>query len=412
MRLRRLQIILFVIILNSLTSICELLSSSPLSGRIPNGRTRISKPLEFGTEISIAAVGDIMLGSWVIPVLEQYGASYPFQKTSQYFKVADVAIGNLEAPFADTGEVFEKKFNFKVPPKYAYGVREGGIEVVTLANNHIMDYGEPGLATTIQTLDRLGIKHSGAGLNMFEAHQPVVVEVRGKKVAFFGYSMTFPSEFYATYDSSGTAYPDSEFMQCALTYWEDLVDFSVVSFHWSAEKLESPKDYQIHFAHLAIDSGADLVLGHHPHVLQGIEIYKNRLIAYSLGNFAFGSYSNYAVDSIILKIYLEDGGLYSAQCIPINVDNREVEFQPQVVDGKRKEKIISKLQELSLPLNNRQNIISDSGLIFGDWASFYDGWLLDVAVRSFWNIAFSIDLFENNKFAAQSLAENLLDSTH
>ena len=323
-------------------------------------------------EISITAVGDVMLGSWVTPVLAQRGAVYPFEASLPYLQSADFTIANLEAPFTREGEPFEKKFNFKVPPEYARGLKDAGIDVVTLANNHILDYGAIGLVSTMATLDTFGIKYSGAGRNWREAHQPTVVEIRGKRIAFFGYSTTFPTEFYAHGDSAGTAYPEAEAMQSALREWDERADFVVASFHWSAEKLEIPKAYQIELAHLAIDSGADLVLGHHPHVLQGIEKYRSRLIAYSLGNFAFGSYSSYAVDSIILKVYLNQDGLFYARCIPINVNNSEVEFQPQILDGPGKQAVIAKLQKLSLDLNAGQNLLSDSGLIFGDWGQFYD----------------------------------------
>jgi len=351
-----------------------------------------ARSIKSNPGISLAAVGDVMLGSWVIPVLAEHGADYPFKKTYRYLETADVAIANLEAPFTEDTVAFEKKFNFKVPPKYARGLLSGGFDVVTLANNHIMDFGEGGLLSTIQTLDRIGIKHCGAGQDLHEAHQPAVIESNGKKIAFFGYSMTFPTEFYARKDSSGTAYPEPELMQHALEVWENFVDFTVVSFHWSAEKRDTPKDYQTYFAHLAIDSGADLILGHHPHVLQGIELYKNRLIAYSLGNFAFGSYSKNAVDSIILKAYLNDDGLQYAQCIPINVDNREIEFQPALLNGKRKEAVLSNLSKLSLDLNNGRNILDDSGIILGDWADFHGDWLLNIVVSSFWNSTSTEDI--------------------
>jgi poly-gamma-glutamate synthesis protein (capsule biosynthesis protein) len=161
-------------------------------------------------------------------------------------------------------------------------------------------------------------------------------------------------------------------MAANLSEWDQKVDYIVASFHWSAEKLEIPKDYQIFMAHLAIDSGADLVLGHHPHVLQGLELYKNKLIAYSLGNFAFGSYSSYAADSIILKVNLNSEGLFYAHCLPLNVNNSEIEFQPQVLEGARKEAVIAKLKKLSADLNGGRNIIEDSGLIFGSWSTLHD----------------------------------------
>ncbi len=347
------------------------LSSALVAQNTANWRQEKS-PIE--KEISIVAVGDLMLGSWVTPLLVEQGADYPFQATRGYLQSADVAIANLEAPFTLNGEPFEKKYNFKVPPRFAGALLKNGINLVNLANNHMLDYGLTGLLSTLNTLREAGIHYSGAGMNHKAAHRPALVSVRGVKIAFFGYSMTYPTEFYAKADSGGTAYPEPDFMSAMISTWKDSVDFVVASFHWGAEKRQTPKEYQIHFAHLAIDSGADLVIGHHPHVLQGLEIYKNRLIAYSLGNYAFGSYSQYSTDSIILKIYLREEGLYTAQCIPLNVDNRVVEFQPTPATGKQHAAIIDTLQNLSTALNSDKNIIADSGIIFGDWASFYDKW--------------------------------------
>lgn len=338
--------------------------------------------VDLDTNVSIVGVGDLMLGSWVTPILQREDVSYPFRGTSHYLRSGDVTIANLEAPFTTGGEPFEKKYNFKVPPELANGLKPAGISLVTLANNHIMDYGETGLLSTLETLEQLQIKYCGAGRTLAEANQPAIVQMRDKQIAFFGYSMTFPTEFYASDTTSGAAYPEPELLQQTLEAWEKHVDYTVVSFHWSAEKLEIPKDYQVHFAHLAIDSGADLVLGHHPHVLQGLEIYKNRLIAYSLGNYVFGSYSDYARDSVILKAYLNEDGLFYAYCIPINVYNAEIEFQPKVLEGQIAKEVIHKLQRLSADLNSGRNIISDSGLIFGDWASFYNDWLLTVTLTT------------------------------
>jgi poly-gamma-glutamate synthesis protein (capsule biosynthesis protein) len=341
-------------------------------------------------ELSVIGVGDVMLGSWVTPILSDQGIDYPFEKTARYIQSATFSIANLEAPFTTGGEPFEKRFNFKVPPAHSAGLRNAGFDVVTLANNHTLDYGETGLRSTIGTLKEIGLEHCGAGLNLEEAHRPAVLHSGGKKVAFFGYSMTFPKEFYAKPDSAGTAYPEPELMAANLQAWRDSVDFVVVSFHWGAEKSETPKDYQIFFAHMAIDNGADLVLGHHPHVLQGLEIYKNRLIAYSLGNFAFGSYSKYATESIVLKVYLNQEGLFYARCLPINVDNREVEFQPVVVDGERGQQIISKLRKLSVPLNDR-DIIDPSGMVWGTWHSFYNTWLIDKVIQGYSPALSSLD---------------------
>lgn len=321
--------------------------------------------------VSIAAVGDIMLGNHTIYYIEKYGADYPFDSTRQLLSQSDIAFGNLEAPFARTGTKFEKTFNFKVPPEYVSGLIRSGIDVVTLANNHILDYGIEGLKNTLIVLDSLGLAHCGAGLNRDQANEPAIIDRNGLRVAFLGYSLTFPEEFWATRSRGGTAYPTETNMRASIQHCDSIADFTVVTFHWGAEGKNFPKDYQKEYAHLAIDLGADLVLGHHPHVLQGLEIYKNRLIAYSLGNFTFSSYSRRATESMILKVYLVDEGLFFAKIIPVSVDNYEISFQPRVVTGKRAETIIANLKTYSEPLN-LTSIIDDDGYIWGRKLSEHD----------------------------------------
>lgn len=331
--------------------------------------------------VSIAAVGDIMVGNHTSYYIQKYGADYPFDSTRQLLSQTDIAFGNLEAPFTRTGTKFEKTFNFKVPPEYVSGVIGSGIDVVTLANNHILDYGIEGLKSTLSVLDSLGMAHCGAGLNLDQANEPAIVERNGLRVAFLGYSLTFPEEFWATKSRGGTSYPTETNMRASIQHCDSIADFTVVTFHWGAEGKNFPKDYQKEYAHLAIDLGADLVLGHHPHVLQGLEIYKNRLIAYSLGNFTFSSYSRRATESMILKVYLVDEGLFFAKIIPVSVDNYEISFQPRVVTGKRAKTIIDNLKAYSAPLNPT-SIIDDDGYIWGRKLTDHDSLVAETTSKS------------------------------
>ncbi len=322
-------------------------------------------PLEarkFSTAISIAAVGDIMLANYTSQYMQTHGLNYPFDSTRSILAGADIAFGNLEAPFTHTGTKFEKTFNFKVPPEFAPSLIHAGFDVVTLANNHILDYGVEGLKNTLQVLDSIGLAYCGAGLSLEQAQRPAILERKGYRVAFLGYSLTFPEEFWATRTSAGTNYPRN--LPANIAHADSLSDLIVVTFHWGAEGSNYPKDYQKHFAHLAIDCGADLVIGHHPHVLQGLEIYKNRLIAYSLGNFSFSSYSRRSTESMILKVHLTKKGLLFAKIIPVSVDNYEVAFQPRVLKGRRANVILEHLKEFSQPLNST-GIIDDRGYIWG-----------------------------------------------
>lgn len=320
-------------------------------------------PLEKMDLIAITAVGDIMTGSHVTRFLDAHGNGYPFDSTRHVLNKRGMTIGNLEAPYGTSGVKFDKKFNFMIHPRYSSGLKSAGLDVVTLANNHMMDYGEEALRSTLQTLDSLGIAYSGAGVDLDHARMPSVLEQDSVTVAFLGCSMTYPAEFWAGKERAGTWYPTERSLVDQIRLCEEIADYTVVSFHWGQERRDSPKDYQTHFAHLAIDTGADLVLGHHPHVLQGVEIYKNRLIIYSLGNFAFGSYSYSARESIILRVYLWGRGLLFARVFPISVNNHEVLFQPRLLRGTRADSLIDYLNQISMPLNGGVGPVSDNGII-------------------------------------------------
>jgi poly-gamma-glutamate synthesis protein (capsule biosynthesis protein) len=330
--------------------------------------------------ISIAAVGDIMLGDHTLHFIKKYGADYPFDSTRKMLSETDIAFGNLEAPFTRTGTKFEKTFNFKVPPEHVSGLIGSGIDVVTLANNHMLDYGIEGLKNTLAILDSFSFAHCGAGMNLDQANKPAIIERNGLRVAFLGYSLTFPEEFWATKSHGGTSYPTEKNMRASIQHCDSIADFTVVTFHWGAEGKNLPKDYQKEYAHLAIDLGADLVLGHHPHVLQGLEIYKNRLIAYSLGNFTFSSYSRRAAESMILKVYLVAEGLFFAKIIPVSVDNYEISFQPKILKGKRAQTVIDNLKIYSEPLN-RTTIIDDDGYIWGSKLAIEDSLFFATGIK-------------------------------
>ena len=307
----------------------------------------------FADGIVITAVGDIMLAGQGSRTLTARGFDHAFAGTASELRKGDILVGNLEAPITTGGTEFSgKKFRFKTRPEAADALSRAGFTVLTLANNHIMDFGAEGLAGTLSNLDRAKIQHTGAGTTLDEARREALVTVKGKRVAFLAYSLTYPAEFFA-----GVRHPGTAQGVAALVY-DDIVrarktsDYVVVSFHWGAELAGMPKPYQQKAAHAAIDAGADLVLGHHPHVLQGIEQYRGKTILYSLGNFAFGSMSRSADRSMIARISL-GGAEQTVEVVPINVFNSEVRFRPTVLTGKRGDEVIDRLNLLSERFNIR-----------------------------------------------------------
>ncbi len=310
-------------------------------------------PRVTAREIVVNAVGDIMLAGIGSSAYTRLGYDYPFASLANELKTGDITVGNLEAPLTIRGKEFiDKKFRFRVNPAAAKALKNAGFSVLTLANNHMMDYGEAGLEDTLRYLDKTGIMHTGAGKNLDSARIPAVMQIGSKTIAFLAYSRTLPTQFYAGRDRAGTAPGvDSQYEE-DISKAKAVADYVIVSFHWGAEKAANPRPYQIAVAHRAIDAGADVVIGHHPHVLQGIERYKNGIIFYSLGNFAFGSMSRSSDVSAIARVTLEDG-IKELEVIPLNVCNREIHFKPKVLYGKRALDVIQRLNQLSKPFGTR-----------------------------------------------------------
>ncbi len=307
----------------------------------------VSAPCVLAREIVINAVGDIMLAGSGVSTYKKQGYDYPFAATRAELKKGDIAIANLESPITRNGKVFmTKRFHYQSAPQTARALKNAGFSVVTLANNHMMDFGAPALAETRKYLGDAGIACTGGGDTLAAARRPAVMTVNGRKIAFLAYSMTFPDAFYAAVGRPGTAPGVARYVREDIVLARKSADYVVVSFHWGSENMNTPKPYQVAAAHHAIDAGADLVLGNHPHVLQGIEHYKRGVIFYSLGNFAFGTLSRTARRSVIARIFLE-GGVKGVELIPLNVLNRDAHYQPKVLTGKEGKEVIDHLARLS-----------------------------------------------------------------
>ncbi len=309
--------------------------------------------------VVLHAVGDIMLAGSGTATFVRAGYDYPFAATARELRSADIALGNLEAPLTVRGQEFkDKRFRFRASPKAAAALKKAGFSVVTLANNHIMDFGETGLLDTIRHLDREQVRCAGAGNSLAMARRPAVVERNGAKVAFLAYSLTQPLEFFAAESGAGTAPGYSRYFREDIVRAKSSADYVVVSFHWGGEGLSAPRQYQIEAARRAIDAGADVIIGHHPHVLQGIERYGRGVIFYSLGNFAFGSMSRHAASSVMARITLH-GGVREVEVLPLNVLNAEVRFQPAIMKGARGKKVVADLNALSRQRKTR--IVAEGG---------------------------------------------------
>lgn len=314
--------------------------------------------------IKIAFVGDIFLGNWAVESLDKEGYDYPFRGCKRIFESVNLVVGNLESPITQSEEPYlEKQFLLKSPRGIANALYHANIRAVTLANNHILDFGINAMQETFLLLKKNHIQYFGAGMNKAEALKEAPFYFDGITFAFVGFSATFPEEFWATDSTVGTAFPYDDDVKRTVERLSKLYDVTIVNFHWGAEKMEYPKDYQVDLARLAIDSGADIVIGHHPHVVQGIELYRNKPIFYSLGNFAFASYSESAKVALMVISKFRGANLQSVRAIPLNVYNVEVEFQPMPFDKINAIEHLEHLREISLSLNNNIDILNSDGAI-------------------------------------------------
>lgn len=268
---------------------------------------------------------------------EANGHDYFFKNVKSILEEDDVTFANLEGTFTTSNDRQDKQYAFKGDPDYTEILTDGSVEVVTLANNHSGDYGEQGLADTETALEE-------AGIDYCIGDTITVKEVNGVKIAFIGIFVN-----YGTDDSENQLRSDIENVK------KQGAELIITAFHWGSEKATQPDETQQSLAHIAIDCGADLVVGHHPHVLQGIEKYNGKYIAYSLGNFCFGGNSNPSdMDTMIFRQTFTISGDGAAEdddvtVIPCSIssDQGYNNYQPTPAEGEAAASIIARLNEYS-----------------------------------------------------------------
>ena len=223
----------------------------------------------------------------------------------------------------------------------------------------MLDYGPDELIFTRSLLQKQGLSPFGAGKDSNEARQPTLLTRNGVRFGFLGYGVAHSRAVYAQGSRAGIAPIIMDDIRKDILALRSQVDVLIVSLHWGIEYDKTPSRKQREEAHQIIDWGADLILGHHPHVMQGIEIYKNKVIAYSLGNFIFDQKGTGTDRSFVLTCRFRDKALYSAEIIPL--DRVQLYF-PNIADGKSKESILQDLRNISLPLNSNPRELVRIGL--------------------------------------------------
>ena len=244
--------------------------------------------------VHLLFAGDILLSSHVTTAYDKAGGINGVLDEGYLGEIsgADIFMANQEFPFSDRGSAApDKQFTFRLSPSRVSMMNEIGVDMVTLANNHSLDYGTDALVDTCTALDGAGIRYVGAGPDMNRARQLETMEVNGKTIGFLGASRVYPdANWVANSKKPGmvSGYDPTILLE-EVKKARESCDYVVVYVHWGVERDEKPQEYQRVLGKKIIDAGADLVIGSHPHVLQGIEYYNGKPICYSLGNFIFGS---------------------------------------------------------------------------------------------------------------------------
>lgn len=322
-------------------TISENLEASP-------AKTPTTANVVSNVSIIITNVGDCTLGSdptfgypdTLPAVLKSHNNdySYFFKNVSDIFKKSDLTIANLETTFTTASDKAEKAYTFKGDPQMAKALALGGINAVNLSNNHIYDFKQQGFNDTIAALKNQNI-------NYFGEKNIWITEVKGVKFGFLG---------YIGWSSSADFLSKLKDDILKLKAQNCIV---IINFHWGVENAYFPNQTQKDIAHAAIDNGADLIIGHHPHVIEGIEVYKNRAIFYSLGNFCFGGNQNPADKNTFIaqtQFNVTQGKITSIceRVIPCRISSVTTSnnYCPTPLEGDKKNSLLVKINELSLSL--------------------------------------------------------------
>lgn len=312
--------------------------------------TTTPEPTAEPVSITVSMVGDCTLGTDVnFDQSTSFDAFYQmkndpgyfFQNVKDIFTADDLTVANMEGTLTTSNDRQQKTFAFKGNPSYTEILTRGGVEATNLANNHSHDYGDQSYEDTIQYLE-------ADGITTFGYDRTAVMDVKGIKVGLIG--------IYELKDGLGR---QQQVIDTIREVKDQGAQVIIVSFHWGTEKSNIPDDIQKTLAHLAIDQGADLVVGHHPHVLQGIEKYQGKNIVYSLGNFCFGGNKNPSdKDTMIFQqtFTVENGELVEddvTNIIPCSLSSESGynNYQPMVLEGSEKERVLQKIEEFSVALN-------------------------------------------------------------
>lgn len=328
-----------------------------------SGRSTAQPSAAPSTPARVVSGGDVMTDRAVKSYAAQNGPDAVLAGIAPQMEAGDVAWVNLEGSLSTVGSPMAgKDYTFEGSPAMAGALAGAGIDVVTVANNHAVDYGRSAFMSSIRNLEKAGVQVAGGGKDFGAAHSPAIVTTKdGVTIGFLGYSDVIWPGFAATETEAGVAQAVTDMARVKKDVADvaKRVDYVVVGFHWGFEYEHYPIGQQTSEAHAVIDAGADLVIGHHPHVLQGFETYRGALIAYSLGDLVFDHFSVETGQTVLVDAELTPTGV-KATLIPAYVSSSGI---PAVQHGASAQTILGLVKQYSKPLGTYVRITGDTATV-------------------------------------------------
>lgn len=298
--------------------------------RFSSGMSLPYTGINIEKKIHLVFVGDVMLSRQIGKIIEANGPTYPFTLIKQYIEEADIAFANLENPVSVRGFNQGSIYSFRAKPDTLKGLKFAGFDIVSIANNHMFDWGMEAFVDTIEHLSAESIKFVGGAKRIEETRVPVIFQESGERICYLAYTQFAPRN--TPQGNPGMAFLDTQSVISDINSSNAQgCSTTIISLHWGNEYETKYSQEQKEIARKLVQAGADIVIGHHPHVLQEIEEYEGGLIAYSLGNFIFDqNFSEDTKKSQILNVYIENGKVVSFNTIPIGFTEN---FQPEVISA-------------------------------------------------------------------------------
>ena len=287
-----------------------------------------------GKDLTLVAGGDFICARDFDKEIKKHGNDYFFAKAKEHFRNADITFANLECVVSDTAKLRSdnpKKINYNAPSTVIPAIKNSGFKVFSIANNHTYDLGSDGLKDFRRYLKQSNLLFGGAGKNYKEASKPVITQVNGLKIAFLFYNSTGTSFCSKGRKGGYNCMPFWKKKKALKILKKDLkkvkdANFVFLSIHWGKNYRKEPTEEQIEFAHAAIDSGVDAILGHSAHIFHGVEVYKNRPIIYDMGDVFLRKPDSWDTRSFFFNINVKESEIKSLELFPIFMNDTQIRF--------------------------------------------------------------------------------------